>query len=154
MYEKALRETMIYRHAEYYCRCRDTFWVESFNHQLLTYIPKRVHFHSDTFQMRMNYAVMDWNENVCRPATSERMYVDLRRPDRRTPKRVLVKKTFNNVHTVWSLYVARNKVNIRPLCDEVDGQDAMAETDDVDDDIDDGDALESSDEIDDYEDAP
>ena len=83
-YEKALKDTLIYRHAEYYCRvnkivqlfscvysymhswldvnlqCRDTFWVESFNHQLLTFLPKRVHFHTDTFKMRMNFAVMDW----------------------------------------------------------------------------------------------
>lgn len=41
-------------------KCRDTFWVESFNHQLLTFIPKRVHFHSDTFYMRMSFAVLDW----------------------------------------------------------------------------------------------
>ena len=53
------------------------------------------------------------NENVCRPATSKRMYVDLRRPDRRTPKRVLVDKTFNNVHAVWTLYITRNKTDIR-----------------------------------------
>ena len=116
------------------------------------------------------------NENVSRPATSERMYVDLRRPDRRTPKRVLVSKTFDNVHTVWSLYIARNKTDIRyvirtvcnvyimvwcrPMCDEEEGHDDVADTDvadtdvaDTDDDLDDGDALESSDEIDDYDDS-
>ena len=41
-------------------QCRDTYWVESFNHQLLTYLPKRIHFHTKTFEMRMNLAVMDW----------------------------------------------------------------------------------------------
>eukprot|EP00731_Ephydatia_muelleri_P003009 Em0001g3009a len=34
-------------------QCRDTYWVESFNHQLLTYLPKRIHFHTKTFEMRI-----------------------------------------------------------------------------------------------------
>ncbi|XP_064387945.1 uncharacterized protein LOC135336085 [Halichondria panicea] len=75
--------------------CRDTFWVESFNHQLLTYISKRVHFGAATFNMRMNLAIMDWNENVRRECTSERLVQDMRRLDRRTPVRVLVEKSFN-----------------------------------------------------------
>lgn len=41
-------------------QCRDTYWVESFNHQLLTYLPKRIHFSTRVFNMRMNLAVMDW----------------------------------------------------------------------------------------------
>ena len=77
-YEKAMKATLIYKNAESYCRVsnferfttcveqvnlslgRDTFWIESFNHQLLTYLPKRIHFGSTTFKMRMNLAVMDW----------------------------------------------------------------------------------------------
>lgn len=63
-YENALKDTMIYRYAEDYCQvlagnrlvllqistmyirilqCCDTFWVKSFNHQLLTYLPKCIH---------------------------------------------------------------------------------------------------------------
>eukprot|EP00731_Ephydatia_muelleri_P006588 Em0003g836a len=45
---------------ESFMKCRDTFWMESFNHQLLTYLPKRIHFHTNTFKMRMNLAVIDW----------------------------------------------------------------------------------------------
>ena len=41
-------------------QCRDTYWVESFNHQLLTYLPKRIHFGTTTFCMRMNLALCDW----------------------------------------------------------------------------------------------
>ena len=41
-------------------QCRDTFWVESFNHQLLMYLPKRIHFGTTTFLMRMNLALLDW----------------------------------------------------------------------------------------------
>ena len=105
--------------------------MESFNHQLLSFLPKRIHFHTDTFNMRMNFAVMDWvrnlsihvvligmmclqqNENISRPSTSERMYMDLRRPDRRTPRRLLVQKTFENVHSVWALYMERNMTSER-----------------------------------------
>ena len=84
---KHLKATYIYQNAEAFCRvlnlmciqfdyqlyavlflfmssltmqCRDTYWVESFNHQLLTYLPKRIHFTTDTFVMRMNLALMDW----------------------------------------------------------------------------------------------
>ena len=41
------------------CVC-DTFWVESLNHQILTYVPKRIHFGSSTFKMRLDLACMDW----------------------------------------------------------------------------------------------
>lgn len=48
-------------------QCQDTYWVESFNNQLLTYLPKRIHFGSKTFKMRMNLACMDWvgHINIC-----------------------------------------------------------------------------------------
>ena len=81
--ENALQSTMIHNYAESYCsvsllwlvcmtlcmcihylltyvQCRDTFWVESLNHQMLLYVPKRIHFGSQTFKMRMNLAVLHW----------------------------------------------------------------------------------------------
>eukprot|EP00731_Ephydatia_muelleri_P029616 Em0021g139a len=93
-YESALKKTLIYRCAGSFCHCRDTYWVESFNHQLLTYLPKRIHFQDKTFEMRMNLAVMDWNENTQRMATSRREYADVRRPDHHTISNVLVAKTY------------------------------------------------------------
>ena len=39
--------------------CRDTFWIESFNDQLVSYVPKQIHFGSRTFKMRLNLACMD-----------------------------------------------------------------------------------------------
>ena len=85
--------------------------------------------------MRMNLAVLDWvwiidvcvfmyvyihiniyiyiqNENVQRAATSERLYWDIRRPDRRTPMKVLVEKTFHFTQYLWATYLQRNK----PVC--------------------------------------
>ena len=102
--------------------CQDTFWIESFNHQLL---PKLIHFGSTTFKMRMNLAVMDW---VCScncvhtcyiPSLISRMkmykepaqvniFLCLRRPDRITPMKVIVKKTFHFVD-VWRAYI-RSKI--------------------------------------------
>ena len=45
------------------------------------------------------------NENVQRASTSERFVPDLRRPDRRTAMKVLVKKTFHFVNDVWREYI-------------------------------------------------
>ena len=122
---RKLWEINIYRYAESYCRvsnfywcthtitsclqCRDTFWIELFNHQLLMYLPKHIHFGSPTFNVRKNLAVLDWvrtshnviqclhtliqNENCQRASTSERLVQDKRRPDRHTLRRVLVDKT-------------------------------------------------------------
>ena len=45
-----------------------------------------------------------------RAYTSMNKFKDLRRPDRRTAMKVLVKKTFKFVDLVWAMYVAQNKV--------------------------------------------
>ena len=79
--------------------------------------------------MRMNLAVLDWvrlkysmyvclsvyihihvvqNENVNRHSTSERQVRDLRRPDRHTPMKVLVKKSYSFVEKVWAAYLELN----------------------------------------------
>ncbi|XP_064402159.1 uncharacterized protein LOC135347946 [Halichondria panicea] len=114
--EKQLKDTYIYRFPESFCRCRDMYWVESFNHQLLCYISKRV------FSMRMNLAVLDWNENVGREHTSKRKLKDLRRPDRRTAMKALVKKTYQFAYVLWTTYVTKNMTSLDFL-DEDDGDD-------------------------------
>lgn len=128
-----LKATYVYRYAEDFCRCRDTYWVESFNHQLLTYLPKRIHFSTKVFDLRMGIALQDWNENVNRDFTSKHVVADLRRPDRRTPMKVLVKKTYKFVDRIWTTYVSRNKTDIRPLedaDDDDDDSDNVEETED------------------------
>ena len=54
-----------------------------------------------------------WNENSQRLSTSERRVFDLRRPDRRTPTKVLVKKSYQFVGKVWKEYFDRNKQDHR-----------------------------------------
>jgi hypothetical protein len=55
------------------------------------------------------------NENVGRSYTSECFVQDIRRPDRRTPFKNLVSKTFNFVHEIWKCYVQLNSQDIRPI---------------------------------------
>eukprot|EP00731_Ephydatia_muelleri_P000638 Em0001g638a len=129
-YEAALRKTLIYKNADSCHLCRDTYWVESFNHQLLTYLPKRIHFHTKTFEMRMNLAVMDWNENCQRMATSHHKYTDVRRPDHHSTYNVLVKKTYRFVNNIWSMYVLRNITSQQILQDDED-DDEMVLPDDA-----------------------
>ena len=45
------------------------------------------------------------NENVGRDATSTYLTVDLRRPERRTPMRALVAKSFHFADRVWMAYL-------------------------------------------------
>ena len=57
------------------------------------------------------------NENVNRTSTSERLVVDLRRPDRTTPMKVLAKKTFNFVDEIWRAYVQSRMNDLRYITD-------------------------------------
>ena len=53
------------------------------------------------------------NENVRRECTSERLVQDMRRPDRRTPMRVLKEKSFNFAGEIWENYEQQRKVDLR-----------------------------------------
>ena len=97
---------------------------------LLTYVPKRIHFGTATFLMRMNLAVMDWVRTLClsalpgyacyysqknsqRACTSERLYLDMRRTDRTTPLKVFTEKSFSFVDQVWDSYMAKNMEDLK-----------------------------------------
>lgn len=53
------------------------------------------------------------NENNQREYTSEKMVLDMRRPDRRTPMKVRVKKGYKFTDKIWKSYVQRNVEEIR-----------------------------------------
>ena len=53
------------------------------------------------------------NENSQRASTSERLYLDMRRPDRRTPMKVLTEKSFRFVDQMWDCYMAKNMEDLR-----------------------------------------
>ena len=66
-----------------------------------------------------NYRQFYQNENVNRSYTSLSTVKDLRRPDRHTPLKVLVSKTFKFVDQLWEMYVTKNKVDLRYVCMEM-----------------------------------
>ena len=41
-------------------QCRETFWIETLHTVMLIYVPKRIHFGDDTYNMRVELAVLDW----------------------------------------------------------------------------------------------
>eukprot|EP00731_Ephydatia_muelleri_P003407 Em0001g3407a len=110
---------------ESFMKCRDTFWMESFNHQLLTYLPKRIHFHTNTFKMRMNLAVMDWNENTQRASTSHGEYLDVHQPDHHSTYNVLKKKIIQFVRNIWNAYILKNISSLHSFEEEDDAIDEL-----------------------------
>ncbi|XP_068684450.1 uncharacterized protein [Montipora foliosa] len=107
-YKKAIMGTSIYRHATDYMRCRETFWIETLHTVMLIYVPKRIHFGDNTYNMRVELAVLDWNENVNREVSSLQMYQHARHPNRLAETRVLVEKTFNFREVIWSRFFKLN----------------------------------------------
>ncbi|KAJ7386060.1 Orexin receptor type 2 [Desmophyllum pertusum] len=89
---KFILDSKVYKLAEDYYLCCDTYWVESFNNVILIYCPKRIHFSDRTFNIRIALAVMDWNENVNREATTISLIQDVHRPTRRTGHKNLYQK--------------------------------------------------------------
>ena len=58
-----------------------------------------------SFDIGITEDIILQNENVGRAATSERLVLDIRRKDRRTPMKVLVGKTFHFVDHIWMAIV-------------------------------------------------
>ena len=65
---KAVKSTFIYKNPVKYAFCRDTHYIESFHNSILAYMDKRVHFQIQMYNLRIGLAILDWNENVNRPA--------------------------------------------------------------------------------------
>ena len=65
-----LHSLTLYKNAADYALCKDTFYVESFNNTCLVYLDKRIHYKTPTYIMRINLAVLSWNEHADRPYTS------------------------------------------------------------------------------------
>ena len=58
-------------------------------------------------------SILDQNENVNRPNTSQHTVTDLRRPDRRAAMKVLVAKSYNFVDILWDAYISKNSTDMR-----------------------------------------
>lgn len=100
-----LRKTVVYKDAASYRFCQDTHYVESFNNALLQYHDKRICFGEHTYKLRIGLAILDWNENVDRSATSVRDVVSVVNPRRQQPVRVLAQKTTNFKQEIWDRWI-------------------------------------------------
>ncbi|KAI8503775.1 Orexin receptor type 2 [Branchiostoma belcheri] len=88
-------------------RAKDTHYVESFNNALLIYHDKRICFGLESYLMRINLAVLDWNENVDRDHTSEWECEDATDPRRRENMKQLVEKKYIFRKNVWEEFMRR-----------------------------------------------
>lgn len=64
--EKAIRDSNLYKNAQWYIYNMSTAHVESFNNLLNVFQDKRIAFKHDTYMTRSKLAVCHWNENVGR----------------------------------------------------------------------------------------
>lgn len=98
---KYIKSLPVFKDAEKYKYCMDTHYVESFNNALLQYVDKRISFGLDTYKMRINLTILDWNENVNRPKTSDREIPYKRDPSRKMKIPVLKRKTTHFKDDIW-----------------------------------------------------
>ena len=54
------------------------------------------------YELRINLAILDWNENIDRPTTSLKTVIDHRNPRRNVPRRILTKK-LNHLKLKYSI---------------------------------------------------
>ena len=77
---------------------------------LLVWIRYGAHYVAFTLIKTHHNTLLIAEENVQRASTSKHFISDLRRPDWRTPMKVLVKKTFNDV---WRVYICWKTTDLR-----------------------------------------
>ena len=65
-----IKSSVVYKNTNDYVQSRDTYHVESFNNTCLIYLDKRIHYQNEMYGLRINLAVLDWNEHVGRAYTS------------------------------------------------------------------------------------
>lgn len=127
-----LHSTTLYKNAQDYVLNKDTFYVESFNNAVLMYLDKRLHYKDRTYTMRMNLAVLNWNEHVDRPFTARSVqYSEKNIQRRQLGKKHYKKKSYNFVSEIWQLFlrVIVNNEDIDVLDVEEENSDHYDETD-------------------------
>lgn len=100
-----LKKLPVYKKAKEYRYCADTHYVESFNNCLLQYHDKRIVFGRDTYSLRINLSILDWNENVNRVSTSKREIEDAMNPRRKSAITVKKAKTFNFKDKIYRSWI-------------------------------------------------
>ncbi|XP_019625773.1 PREDICTED: uncharacterized protein LOC109471038 isoform X1 [Branchiostoma belcheri] len=102
-----LRKTVVYKKAENYVHAKDTHYVESFNNAMLVYHDKRITFGRTNYLLRVNLAILDWNEHVDRAHTSVWTIEDARNPRKQQGKKQLVAKSYGFLAEVWAQFMEK-----------------------------------------------
>ncbi|XP_066295859.1 uncharacterized protein [Branchiostoma lanceolatum] len=109
--EKKLRDflhkTVVYKKAENYIHAKDTHYVESFNNAMLVYHDKRICFGRTNYLLRVNLAILDWNDHVDREYTSVWFVENAANPRKQQPKKQLVRKAYKFRKDVWRLFMQK-----------------------------------------------
>jgi len=98
---KFVHSLPVYKLAECYSGCKDTHYVESYNNAILQYHNKRIAFGDQTYKLRTDLSILDWNENVDRPLTSRQEIQEASNPRRQIGLPVHKKKTYNFKDQLW-----------------------------------------------------
>ena len=69
--KNAISSSTLYKGAEDFVLGKNTSHVESFNNTMNMFHDKRIYYGDMEYEVRSQYAVMHWNENVGRPYTSK-----------------------------------------------------------------------------------
>ncbi|CAG2219481.1 unnamed protein product [Mytilus edulis] len=119
--KKAIKSLCMYKKPEKYIHCLNTHYIESFRNTLLLYVDKRVHYGEKTYEIRTGLGVLDWNEHVDRPVSSEKVFRRAAQTRNRAPERVLKPKTYSFVRNLWDIYCNFLTGDIQPfnICDNI-----------------------------------
>ena len=101
-----LHSMIVYKNAEDYVLACNTYYVESFNNTCLIYQDKRIHYGNVMYKMRIELAILDWNEHVDRPYTSVHKSMRPNHPRKHLGKKAYKKKSYKFVKNIWELLVA------------------------------------------------
>jgi hypothetical protein len=125
--KKFLHSMVLYKNAEDYVLACDTYYVESFNNACLIYQDKRIHYGDQVYKLRIQLAVLDWNEHVDRPYTSRHTSIRPDHPRRHLGKKVYKKKTYKFVQDIWEML----KAVLQITNDADDGEQHAAQVHDI-----------------------
>ncbi|CAH1277646.1 Hypp9739 [Branchiostoma lanceolatum] len=110
-----IHKTVVYKNPDNYIYAKDTHYCESFNNAVLMYLDKRVCYQKDSYIMRMNLGILDWNEHVDRGATSYWEVEDAEAPRRQQPKANLVQKQYQFRKELWNRFMQSELADSRGL---------------------------------------
>jgi hypothetical protein len=106
MITKFVHSMVIYKNAEDYVLACSTYYVESFNNTCLIYQDKRIHYGNTMYKLRIQLAILDWNEHVDRPFTSRSQSMRPDHPRNQLGKKAYTRKSYRFVRTIWEMLVA------------------------------------------------